>query len=55
MTSKGFYFSSKIEKNKDDRDFKKHNVTVKMINIEIVSMCSSNETSLVKTLRCVEK
>ena len=34
---------------------KKHNITVKMINIEIVSMCSSNETSLVKTLRCVEK
>ena len=37
MISKGFYFSSKIEKNKGDRDFK----TVRIIFIETVSIQNS--------------
>ena len=37
MIRKGFYFSSKIEKNKGDRDFK----TVRIIFIETVSIQNS--------------
>ena len=45
MISKGFYFSSKIEKNKGDRDFK-HHVTFFLKNILRPPFYASSPISL---------